>query len=120
VADGPEDLLLDAARSFREADHYGRLDEGAAVALITEGRHAAAAEDLAALLTRQAVVGQNLVAVRARDERSQVRALVRPADRKPARPLRQRLHEALEDRALDVHAFRSTGTPARSWRTPSA
>src|SRR5256885_3771777 len=38
VADGAEDLLLHTARSFREAAHDGRLDEGAAVALVAEGR----------------------------------------------------------------------------------
>ena len=105
VADGTEDLLLDAARSFREAAHDGRLDEGAAIALITKGRHAAATDDFAVLLARQAVVGQNFLAVRARDQRSQVRALVRPADLERARPCAERLHEALEDRALYVDAL---------------
>src|SRR5215468_1019468 len=103
VADRAEDLLLYAARILAKSADDGGLDECALVALIAESGHAAPAQDLALLGAREAVVGEHLVAMTARDERAHVGSFVGTTDLQGARPLHQRLDEALEYGTLDVH-----------------
>src|SRR5215467_10247128 len=65
-----EDLLFHAARVLGKSADERWLDESARVALIAEGRHSATAEDLTLLGARQTIVGEHLVAMMARDERT--------------------------------------------------
>src|ERR1700680_932851 len=100
MADGAKDFFPDATRILGEPAHDGRLDEGPPIALIAERGHTAPATDRPCRGGPEPVVGQDLLAVRTRDQRSHVGLFEGSADFKPARALDERLHEALENRAL--------------------